>query len=124
MAIAARCQVVEEGDSGSPPGGCRMRRCDRVGPVGAAGGGGCGFCAQAGFIARFLEFGTKPHRSGCAPKAREEALYFNGVWRRQVNHQRQRKQPWDRPGFEAATGGSDGYGGRGDEGFAGVTTGG
>lgn len=65
-----------------------------------------GFVRKQSFIARFLEFGTKPHiiKVRARKRGAKKALYFNGVWRRQVNHPGARKQPFIRPGFEAATG--------------------
>lgn len=65
-----------------------------------------GFVRKQSFIARFLEFGTRPHIIKVRPRKRgaKKALYFNGVWRRQVNHPGAKKKPFIRPGFEAAAG--------------------
>ena len=64
-----------------------------------------GFVRKQSFIARFLEFGTKPHIIKVRPKARgEEGALFQ--WRLAAAGESSgaRKQPFIRPGFEAATG--------------------
>ena len=105
VAICGAGAQVVEGDSGSRRGGCRMRRCDGWGRSARRVAVDVGFVRKQSFIARFLEFGTKPHIIKCAPKARgEEGALFQ--WRLAAAGESSgaRKQPFIRPGFEAATG--------------------
>lgn len=67
----------------------------------------------AAYIAKFLEFGTKPHR---IPKARSrkrrKVLKFAGRYAAWANHPGARKRPFVRPGYEASKGGAQSAMGR------------
>lgn len=67
----------------------------------------------AAFIAKFLEFGTRPHK---IPKRRSrkrrKVLRFEGRFAAWANHPGARKRPFVRPGFEKSKGGAQAAMGR------------
>jgi hypothetical protein len=65
-----------------------------------------GFRRQESYIARFLEFGTKPHVIAVRPRKRgaKKALYFGARFARRVQHPGFTRRPFVRPGFDAVSG--------------------